>query len=371
MTSQKGEEIMRRLSWTTTLKPITRGLIGLALSTLTISAAAGPAAAHTASGATTARETTPQETTAQETTARETTGHHSIRYASVDSCSGKDGAATPCHTWRLDLLDGTRVALKDAMLWPFGVKGKPVKEMQAPLSVSGDGESVAYFRKSDHRLVVREFHGRVHVMPEKALPRGVGMDGAWLRLSQDGARLVLGYTVKDGGSRARIFDVAGARETGTLPAFGTFAGFGGDGSAVLVEQDTDENTSGLAVYDTQGGELARVVPPQVVAVNAPWALSSDSRTVAFVIGSGTKARLRFYDVTADRTGGSVRFTLPSDAAVEMIDWTGEHEVTLHLVRSGSVDRVTILRVDTETGRTRVRDSYKVRAGTFSYQTCGG
>nr|WP_226872290.1 hypothetical protein [Microbispora sitophila] len=324
--------------------PITLGLTGLALSTLTISAAAAPAMA---------------------------TAHHSIRYASVDACTAKDGATTPCHTWRLDLLDGTRVALKDAMVWPLNAKGKPNKEMQAPLSVSGDGESVAYFRKTDHRLVVREFHGPVHVMPKKLLPRGVGMDDAWVRLSQDGARLILGYSVKDGSSRARIFDVSGASETGTVPAFGTFRGFSGDGSAVLVEQSTDENTTGLGVYDTKGGELAHVVPPQIVAANVPWALSSDDRTVAFVTGSGKKARLRFYDATTDQTGGSVRFSLPSDASVEMIDWTGEHEVTLHLIRSASVDHVTILRIDTRTGKTRVRDSYKVRAGTFTYQSCGG
>ncbi|MEU6411898.1 hypothetical protein [Microbispora sp. NPDC046933] len=331
-------------------RPISMGMIGLALSTLTISAAAAPAAA---------------------------TAHHSIRYASVDACTAKDGTTTPCHTWRLDLLDGRRVALKDAMLWPLNAKGKTVKELQAPLSVSGDGESVAYFRKSDHRLVVREFHGAahamgpVHVMPKKALPRGVGMDDAWLRLSQDGARLVLGYSVKDGSSRARIFDVAGASETGALRAFDTFRGFSGDGSAVLVEQNTEENTTGLGVYDTGGDELARVVPPQIVAANVPWALSSDDRTVAFVTGGGTKARLRFYDAMADQAGGSVRFSLPPDASIDMIDWTGEHEVTLHLVRSEKVDRVTILRVDTRTGKTRVRDSYKVRAGTFSYQSCGG
>ncbi|MEN3539111.1 hypothetical protein AAH991_28635 [Microbispora sp. ZYX-F-249] len=343
---------MRHPTLPVTPGPITRALIGLALSTLTISAAAVPAMART---------TPPMRHSA----------HHSIRYASVDACPDKNLGSIPCHTWRLDLLDGGRVPLKDAMVWPLNTKGKPNKERQAPLSVSGDGESVAYFRKSDHRLVVREFHGPVHVMPEKALPRGVAMDDTWVRLSPDGARLVLGYTVKDGTSRARIFDVAGARETGTVPAFGTFSGFSGDGSAVLVQQDTDENTTGLAVYDTGGEELARVVPPQIVAGNVPWALSADDRTVAFVSVGGEKARLRFYDATTDRTTGSVGISLPPDAWIEMIDWTGEHEVTLHLIRSAKVDRVTILRVDTRTGRTRVRDDYKVRAGTFSYQSCGG
>ncbi|WP_182885825.1 hypothetical protein [Microbispora sp. H10885] len=341
----------------------TRGLTGLALTVLTIPALAIPAAAPATAAAAQAR-------------ASHGTIHHTIRYASVDSCPRKDGTATPCHTWRLDLLDGRRVALKDAMLWPLTAKGRPDRTNSAPLTVSGDGESVAYFRKSDHRLVVREFHGGVQggvrVMPRNPLPRGVGMNAAWLKLSQDGDRLALGYTTGDGHTRVRLFDVARASATGTTPGTDGFAGFSGDGSAVLLQRAGDENTIGLAVHDDTGAELAAAVPPQIVANNGPWGLSADDRTVAYVTGLGEKARLRFYDVATDQATGSVRFSLPKDAALDMIDWTGGHEVTLHLVRSrGSRDVVTVLKVDTETGRTRVRDSYKVRSGAFAYLSCGG
>ncbi|MBO4272246.1 hypothetical protein [Microbispora triticiradicis] len=336
-------------------RPITRGLTGLALTVLTIPALAIPAAAPAAAAK---------------------APHHTIRYASVDSCPREDGTATPCHTWRLDLLDGRRVALKDAMLWPLTAKGRPDRTNSAPLTVSGDGESVAYFRKSDHRLVVREFHGGVQggvrVMPRNPLPRGVGMNAAWLKLSQDGDRLALGYTAGDGRTRVRLFDVTRASATGTTPETDGFAGFSGDGSAVLLQRAGDENTIGLAVHDDTGAELAAAVPPQIVANNGPWGLSADDRTVAYVTGLGEKARLRFYDVATDQATGSVRFSLPKDAALDMIDWTGGHEVTLHLVRSrGSRDVVTVLKVDTETGRTRVRDSYKVRSGAFAYLSCGG
>ncbi|WP_182881482.1 hypothetical protein [Microbispora sp. H10949] len=344
-------------------RPITRGLTGLALTMLALPALAIPAAAPATAAAAQAR-------------ASHGTIHHTIRYASVDSCPGKDGTATPCHTWRLDLLDGRRVALKDAMLWPLTAKGRPDRTNSAPLTVSGDGESVAYFRKSDHRLVVREFHGGVQggvrVMPRNPLPRGVGMNAAWLKLSQDGDRLALGYTTGDGHTRVRLFDVARASATGTTPETDGFAGFSGDGSAVLLQRAGDENTIGLAVHDDTGAELAAAVPPQIVANNGPWGLSADDRTVAYVTGLGEKARLRFYDVATDQATGSVRFSLPKDAALDMIDWTGGHEVTLHLVRSrGSRDVVTVLKVDTETGRTRVRDSYKVRSGAFAYLSCGG
>ncbi|MBB2746330.1 UNVERIFIED_ORG: hypothetical protein FHR35_006198 [Microbispora rosea subsp. rosea] len=344
---------MRHPTRPITLRPISMGLIGLALSTLTISAAAAPATARTAP---------PMRHSA----------HHSIRYASVDACTAKDGTDRPCHTWRLDLLDGRRVALKDAMLWPLNAKGKVDKSLSAPLTVSGDGESVAYFRKSDHRLVVREFHGGVHVMPKTPLPRGIGMDSVWLDMSQDGSRLALAYTDDDGNTRGRLFDVARASVTGTIPKSGGFSGFSGDGSAVLLQRDATANTTGLAVHDDAGAELASAVPPQIVANNGPWALSADDRTVAFVTGSGRKAALRFYDVKTDQTTGSVRVSLPGDTSPDMIDWTGEHEVTVHVSESGGPrDVVTVLRIDTQTGKTRVRDRYKVRAGTFTYQSCGG
>ncbi|WP_327047380.1 hypothetical protein OG320_05655 [Microbispora sp. NBC_01189] len=357
-------------------RPITRGLTGLALTMLTVPALTIPAAAP--AGATAAPTAATQARTPRHTVHH--TGHHMIRYASVDSCPRKDGTTTPCHTWRLDLLDGRRVALKDAMLWPLTAKGRPDRTNSAPLTVSGDGESVAYFRRSDHRLVVREFHsgvqggvqGEVRVMPRNPLPHGVGMNAAWLKLSQDGDRLALGYTTADGRTRVRLFDVARASATGTTPKTDAFSGFSGDGSAVLLQRAGDANTIGLSVHDDTGAELAAAVPPQIVANNGPWALSADDRTVAFVTGLGKKAKLHFYDVATDQSTGSVGFSLPKDASLDMIDWTGGHEVTLHLVRvRGSRDVVTVLRVDTETGRTRVRDSYQVRSGAFAYLSCGG
>jgi hypothetical protein len=344
MASQKGE-VMRHPAL-----PVVSGLAGLALSTLTIFTTAAPATAQTT--------------------------HHSIRYASVDACRIKDGTEVPCHTWRLDLLDGRRVALKDAMLWPIDAKGKVDKSTSAPLTVSGDGESVAYFRKSDHRLVVREFHGGVlkgvRVMPKTPLPRGVGMDSVWLDMSQDGGRLALLYTDEHGATHGRLFDVARAAATGTIPKSDGFSGFSADGSAVLLPRDAGANTTGLSVHDLTGAELTGAVPPQIVANNGPWALAADGRTVAFVTGSGKKAALRFYDVRTDQTGGSVPIALPKDVSPDTVDWTGEHEVTVHVSDyERARDVVTVLTIDTRTGTTRVRDRYKVRPGVYTYQSCGG
>ncbi|MEV4010766.1 hypothetical protein AB0J35_09715 [Nonomuraea angiospora] len=45
----------------------------------------------------------------------------------------------------------------------------------APLAVSDDGRRVAYFRKHDGRLVVRELGGGVHTIADEVPARGYGM----------------------------------------------------------------------------------------------------------------------------------------------------------------------------------------------------
>ncbi|MEW9533573.1 hypothetical protein [Microbispora sp. NPDC049125] len=298
--------------------------------------------------------------------------HGSIRYVSVKGCEDKESGSIPCGSWRLDLHDGTHVTLKDAQVRAHDAKGKTVRAVAAPITVSGNGGAVAYFRRSDGRIVVRETHGPVHVMPKNALPKGVGTDEADLRLSQDGRHLAVEYTGDDADWRARVFDVSNPRENGDIPAADEIEGFSGDGSALLVTKLAGDNTTELIAYDLRGEEIARVVPPQVVANNLPRALSSDDRTVAFVTGSARKPVLKLYDMVTDQVVGSVRFKLPGGTLPDMVDWTGDHQVTLHIMATGgSGDHVTVLEVDTETGGVKVRDSYKVRAGTFTYGACGG
>jgi hypothetical protein len=325
---------------------VTRELTGLALAVLALGAAATPAQAH---------------------------AHQSIRYVSVKACNDKDGGQVPCGPWRLALHDGKQALLKDAQVWPRDRRGKVLKGLVAPISVSGDGESVTYFRKGDGRLVVRDLGGTVHVMPKIALPKGVGMEELGLSLSQDGGHLAVEYYDTKDKQPTRVFDVSDPGEPAEIPGTSAFEGFSGGGSAVLVSSQTDDNTSELAAYDVKGNELGRVVPPQVVSNNGPRALSSDGRTVAFMTGTAAKALLKLYDMGADQIAGSVRFKLPGDTFPNMIDWTGEHEVTVHISNDGTASgmRMTVLKIDTETGAVKVRDSYKVRGDTYTYAACGG
>ncbi|WP_182897016.1 integrase core domain-containing protein [Microbispora sp. H10830] len=85
-----------------------RKLTGLALAILTIFAVAAPA--HADAGAYAQAVAHAQH-------------RHSIRCASLDACTTKDGSSVPCRSWRLDLLDDTHMRLNAAMVKALGAKG--------------------------------------------------------------------------------------------------------------------------------------------------------------------------------------------------------------------------------------------------------
>ncbi|GLX07198.1 hypothetical protein Misp03_41240 [Microbispora sp. NBRC 16548] len=82
-------------------------MTGLALAILTIFAVAAPAHADPAYAQSVAH--------AQP--------RHSIRCASLDACTTKEGSSVPCRSSPLDLIDGTHMRLKDAMVKALGAKG--------------------------------------------------------------------------------------------------------------------------------------------------------------------------------------------------------------------------------------------------------
>ncbi|WP_405140793.1 hypothetical protein OG589_28005 [Sphaerisporangium sp. NBC_01403] len=296
-------------------------------------------------------------------------GEHSdsIRYASLKRCVNKNKDEVPCGPWQLYLHSGRTVALAGARIHPRDARGKVVKDVPAPVAVSGDGRYVAYVRERDDRLVVRELTGKVHVMPVDAMPRGTNMAGVTLGLSPTGA----GLAVEDGDQRfIRLFDVASGKALGAIPAHRAFAGFSADEDEVLTTQTTDENTTMLITYDLQGNEVARREPPQVVAQDQALALHADGRSVAFY-SPGTRT-LKVYDLASDTVVGSTRVRLPGDEVPQMIDWTGTREVTAHVLQSGDgkPDTMTILRIDPGTGAVKVRDSYKIK-NAFTFAACGG
>ncbi|MER7506019.1 hypothetical protein AB0L05_40840 [Nonomuraea pusilla] len=296
--------------------------------------------------------------------------HHaadSIRYASVKSCAGKDGERRPCGRWRLVMHSGKLSVLRDAQVVALDAKGKPAGPAAAPIAVSGDGQRVAYFTTSG-RLAVRTLGGGVVLMAEGALPR-VAQYAVGLRLSGDGARLAV-MVGAEKPAATRVFDTSTGERIGDVPGAETFAGFSADGDEVLTTADGDEAVTDLAVYSERGERLARATPPQVVASNGPQALAADGHTVANVIRK-TRPELVTYDVRSDQVTARTRVKLPA-GDVEMIDWTGDTQVTLHLVRyPGRSTRMTIVQIDTGTGAVKVRDAYTVLKDTYVFAACGG
>ncbi|MFI7420733.1 hypothetical protein [Nonomuraea sp. NPDC049684] len=298
---------------------------------------------------------------------RDHSHHHSrdsIRYASVKGCPGKDGTSRPCGQWRLVMHDGGRRTLPDAQVVALDARRRSTVTSPAPIAVSGDGQRVAYLTKAG-RLAVRALGGRVTLLPEDALPR-VAQNEVTLQLSGDGARLAV-VVQSERPAATKIFDTATGALLGTVPADETLLGFSGDGDEVLSSIESDDSVTDLVVRDQTGEHLVRVTPPQVVAANGPQALAGDGHTAAVVI-RGRKTELLTYDLATDEVTGRRKIKLP-DGELNMIDWTGDTQVTLHLVSGSS--RMTIVQVDTGTGAVRVRDLYTVLKDSFIFAACGG
>ncbi|MFB9203337.1 hypothetical protein ACFFV7_19230 [Nonomuraea spiralis] len=291
-------------------------------------------------------------------------GHDSIRYASVKGCPDKDGALRPCGQWRLVMHDGGRRTLPDAQVVALDAKGRSSLTSPAPIAVSGDGQRVAYFTRAG-RLAVRTLDGGVRLLPKDALPR-VAQYEVTLRLSDDGARLAVAIQ-SDKPARTRIFDTTTGALRGTVPADETVVGLSGDGDEVLSTIESDDSVIDLVSRDDTGEQLARATPPQVVAANGPQALAADAHTVAVVV-RGSRTELLTYDLATDEVTGRKKIKLPA-GELSMIDWTGDTQVTLHLVSGSS--RMTIVQIDTETGAVRIRDRYTLLKDTFVFAACGG
>ncbi|MEU8246756.1 hypothetical protein [Nonomuraea sp. NPDC048916] len=294
-------------------------------------------------------------------------GHDGVRYASIKACETKDAGPRPCGAWRLVMHDGSRRALPDAQTVALKANGKPSVTGVAPVAVSGDGQRLAYLTKSG-RLAVRTLGGGVKLLAEDALPR-VAQQDLTFRLSDDGGRLA----VIDGNMRkgTRVFDTATGDLLGTIPGTERMMGFSGDGGEVLTSVDADESVTDLAVYSDTGEQLRRATPPQVVAWNSPQALSGDGRTVANMVMSG-KPELVLYDMETDQVTSRTRVKLPA-GSVHMIDWTGESQVTLHLLqeRDDKAGLMTIVRIDTGTGTVKTRDRYAMLKDSYVFAACGG
>lgn len=297
------------------------------------------------------------------------------RYAWVDACTIKKDYTVPCGPWTLSLRGGGSLALKDAVVNPRLANGKVEKEASAPVSISGNGRFVGYFRKSDGRLVVRNLRtGTVKALPGKAatVPKGLGMSDLDTAFSDSGRKFAIDYFDEAAKLKSLVVDL----ETDTITTFRgdeAIQGFSPDGEHVLTSRTTEDNTTEFAVYDESGNELESRVVPQIVSNNAPIALAADGTTVAMVITGPkptSKARLRTYDLSTDQVSDPVALGYPTgNEFANRLVWDGSGGLTLWTYRTdreGNPTAAIKRHVDPETGTTSKRDTFAIRAGVWTW-----
>jgi len=297
----------------------------------------------------------------------------SVRYAWVDSCPKKD-YTVPCGPWTLAMRGAKGIVMKDAVVFPKAANGKVNKEASAPLTVSGNGRFVNYFRKSDGRLVIRDVvSGSVKALPGRAakLPKGFGMADIDVTFSNDGAHIAIDYLDERAVQPTLMVDL-GSRTTSTLPGDEYVQGFSPDGAHALTLRSTDDNTTEFRVYDGRGVKQVGRVVPQIVSNNAPIALAGDGVTVAVILTGPkptSKARLRTYDLSTDEVADAVTLSYPTAEGAMRIFWENSGKISLWTARSDAEGITTKLikrTINPETGAAPVADSFRFRSGLWTW-----
>ncbi|MEV0971407.1 hypothetical protein [Microtetraspora glauca] len=294
-----------------------------------------------------------------------------IRYAWVKSCPKKD-YTVPCGSWTLALRDGKTRKLTDARVNPVTASGKVDKDMVSTLAISGDGQNVAYFRKSDNKLVVRDLAAnRVRVLPGKAalVPKGIGMGDVAATLSPDGDSVVIEYQDDAGKLPSLLVDMNAGKVT-KIRANVDVQGFSPDGHHILASRYTSENTTELVVFDESGATTGRKVVPQVIANNMPQALANDGNTVAVMIStSGGKQRVRVYDLASDTVGDAVNVNTPKNESPHRLSWDDSDNLTLWQLRNDAEGNTTgIVRrsLDPTSGATKKADTFTITSKMYMW-----
>ncbi|WP_336204053.1 hypothetical protein [Nonomuraea sp. LPB2021202275-12-8] len=295
-----------------------------------------------------------------------------IKYASARGCSRPgQWPPSPCGKWRLVMHGGERRELADARIAPLDGKGKRLKQSVAPIEVSGDGRHVAYFRKSDNRLVVREVGGgKAHAMAADLLPAGFGMDDVTLMLSQDGTRLAVVY-YEERKEPTRVYDTTSGNLLWTAPWDVELLGFSGDGGELMAQRRNDDHfIADLYVFGPRGELLHRKPLGEDYDVG-PYALAADGTTAAVVTHQHGHVTIVVYDLTSGRI--TTRVPVRVKGVLHTVAWTGLAQVTIHAhhKKDTAPTQVRVLQVDTVTKKVTTRESYTILSDSISFESCGG
>jgi hypothetical protein len=294
-----------------------------------------------------------------------------IRYAWLKGCKKRD-YTVPCGSWTLALANGRQLRLADARVHPVTAGGRVDKKSATTFSVSGEGKSVAYFRKSDNKLVVRDIAtNKVRALPGKAakMPKGIGMGDIDTFLSNDGSHIAIDYLDTDFRLPSLIVNLA-TKKVRKVKANYTVQGFSPDGGQLLTTRYTDDNTTEFVVFDDDGDKGASQVVPQIVANNLPIALANDGTSVALMITTPSgKQRLRVYDLAADTVGDAVNVKVARDESALRLAWDSGESLVLWELKidgQGNTTGATVRRLDPSSGASSTIDSFAIKKSIWGW-----
>ncbi|MBB4913406.1 hypothetical protein [Streptosporangium saharense] len=300
-----------------------------------------------------------------------TASDDSVRYAWVKGCTKKD-LIVPCGAVTLTLRSGRTITLADARVTPRRANGKIDKKDTAPLTVSGDGRYVSYFRGD--RLVIRDVNqGTARPLPGGAdvLPPGVGQDDVDVTLSAGGSLAVIAYESK---LPPLIVNLRNGRTT-RLAAKTSVLTLSPDGRSLLTRRDTEGNTAEFTVLDANGGRGTSRSVPLAVFDTAQVALADNATTVALLDKMiPAKPRLRTYDMATDTLSKAVLFSVPKGEEPQRLYWDTDSTLTLWTGRGNKRDGAFVSfvkrTVDPGTATTRKLDSFTVKSSLSTWHLPG-
>ncbi|MFI0450697.1 WD40 repeat domain-containing protein [Actinomadura sp. 6N118] len=301
-----------------------------------------------------------------------------IRYAFLDHCKQKGGLSYKppvgdCGQWRLLDRSGKLWRVADGM-GAYPTSTGDYMNSSAPLEISPDGRRIAYFKVKEQRYVVRDLSsgritpvGRRMSLPELyRAPAAMAFsgDGRWLAVASGGRSLLADTTT-------------GA--VSVLPA-GSVVGLGQDAATVVLTETKGSRTT-LVITGRDGRVRGRVpLDPRAsldMASGENW-LSPDGRTLFASRSSHDGAVL--VDVRTGKVIRTLRIRMPGGGTLGGITgWAGPSKVfTAHALpgwdepagpgpapRRHPFMRSRGLIIDLDTGKSRVLDTYKLRASQIS------
>lgn len=259
-----------------------------------------------------------------------TTGS-SVRYAGLAGCV--------CAPWTLWTWDGQVIKLTDARV--FAAKAG---KRRAPLALSPDGEYVAYFRRGDRTLVIRDMStGNVRVVPGVQWSRE--LRSTRIDLAPAGRYVVLGNGRDD-----RVLNARNGRSSVVPPGLRPWS-FSSDAKLMLAVDD--EFRAGI--YSTSTLAEKGRVP-------VGGALSPDGTTVAHF--TADESAIGLWNVAMGKAGGGLPIALPSERIPTRLRWDGAGHLDLQMVAPPRINKkidtvYTWYRVDQVSGLVQPVDTFAV------------